>query len=122
MAGVEVGELIQGRTDWTKVIVKKIVPQKHFVRIALSNGERISLTPTHCTTAIRDGEEQAVRASELCVSDFLILRDGHASIKSIEHVEAESHKLSVTCEPEHEFYASESKSVSILVHNVQIPS
>jgi hypothetical protein len=119
---VEVGDYIRGRTDWTKVIVRKVVPQNHFVRITLSNGERISLTPSHATTAIRDGEEQAIRAANLSISDFLILRDGYASIKSLEHIECESHKVSITCEPEHEFYASESKSVSILVHNVQIPS
>jgi hypothetical protein len=119
---VGVGDSIRGRTDWTEVIVKQVVPQNHFVRITLSNGERISLTPSHCTTAIRDGEERAIRAANLSISDFLILRDRYASIKSIEHVEEESHKVSITCEPEHEFYASESKSVSILVHNVQIPS
>jgi hypothetical protein len=119
---VEVGDSIRGRSDWTRVIVKQVVPQNHFVRITLSNGERISLTPSHCTTAIRDGEEQPIRAANLSISDFLILREGYASIKSIEHVEEESHKVSITCEPEHEFYASESKSVSILVHNVQIPS
>jgi hypothetical protein len=102
--------------------MKKIIPQDHFIRITASNGERVTLSPTHGTTVIRDGEEQAARAALLTVADFLITRDGHAAITSIEHVEEPSHKVSITCIPDHEFYCSESESVSILVHNQQLPS
>jgi hypothetical protein len=116
---VEVGELIRGRQDWTGVVCKKVLPQNHFVRVTASNGERVSFTPTHWTTAIRDGVEQSIPAGKLTVSDFLILREGYASIKNIEHVEEESQKVQLSCEPEHEFFCSASKAVSILVHNVQ---
>ena len=87
--------------------------------MTVSTGERISLTPTHCTTAIRDGEEMSIPAGELSLSDFLILRDAYGGIKSLEHIEEESFKVQISCDPEHEFFASESKSVAILVHNVQ---
>lgn len=116
---VEVGESIKGRTEWTEVVGKKVLPQNHFVRVTASNGDRVSFTPTHWTTAIRDGVEQSIPAGKLTVSDFLILREGYASIKFIEHIEEESQKVQLSCEPEHEFYCSESKSASILVHNVQ---
>src|ERR1700678_830780 len=116
---LEIGESILGRTKWTEVIAKKVVPQNHFVRVTVSTGERISLTPTHCPTAIRNGEEMSIPAGELSLSDFLILRDAYGGIKSLEHIEEESFKVQISCDPEHEFFASESKSVSILVHNVQ---
>jgi len=119
---VEVGEFILGRHGWTEVTMKKVLPQDHFVRVTASSGERVTFSPTHGTTIIRDGEEQAVRAANITVADFLITRDGHASVKSIEHIEAQSQKVSITCDPDHEFYASESESVSILVHNTQLPS
>src|SRR3984885_321973 len=116
---LDTGEWILGRTKWTEVIAKKVVPQNHFVRVTVSTGERISLTPTHCTTAIRNGEEMSIPAGELSLSDFLILRNGYGGIKSLEHIEEESFKVQISCDPEHEFFASESKSVAILVHNVQ---
>jgi len=116
---VEIGEFIKGRTDWTEVVGKKVLPQNHFVRVTALTGERVSFTPTHWTTAIRDGEETTVPAGKLTVSDFLITRDGYASIKSIEHVEEESQKVQLSCEPTHEFFCSASKRASILVHNVQ---
>src|ERR1700677_3506665 len=116
---VEVSELIRGRQNWTEVVCKKVLPQNHFVRGTASNGDHISFTPTHLTTAIRDGVEISIPAGKLTVSDFLILRDGYASITTIEHVEEESEKVQLSCEPEHEFFCSESKAASILVHNVQ---
>src|ERR1700723_408053 len=116
---LDTGEWILGRTKWTEVIAKKVVPQNHFVRVTVLTGERISLTPTHCTTAIRNGEEMSIPAGELSLSDFLILRNGYGGIKSLEHIEEESFKVQISCDPEHEFFASESKSVAILVHNVQ---
>jgi hypothetical protein len=115
----EVSELIRGRNDWTEVVHKKVLPQNHFVRVTASSGERVSFTPTHWTTAIRDGVEQSIPAGKLTVSDFLILREGYASIKNIEHVEEEAQKVQLSCEPEHEFFCSASKAASILVHNVQ---
>jgi hypothetical protein len=115
----EVGEFICGRHDWTEVVGKKVLPQNHFVRVTASTGEQVSFTPTHWTTAIRDGEETTVPAGKLTVSDFVITRDGYASIESIEHVEEESQKVQLSCEPTHEFFCSASKLASILVHNVQ---
>ena len=61
----------------------------------------------------------SIPAGELSLSDFLILRDGYGGIKSLERIEEESFKVQISCEPEHEFFASASKLVSILVHNVQ---
>lgn len=62
---VEPGELIRGRKAWTEVIVKKVVRQNHFIKVTASNGESVSFTPTHATTAIRDGEEQSIPAAKL---------------------------------------------------------
>jgi hypothetical protein len=115
----QVGEFICGRNDWTEVVGKKVLPQSHFVRVTTSTGEQVVFTPTHWTTAIRDGEETTIPAGKLTVSDFLITRDGYTSIKSIEHVEEDSQKVQLSCEPEHEFFCSASKLASILVHNVQ---
>jgi hypothetical protein len=114
---VEPGELIRGRKAWTEVVAKKVVCQNHFIKVTASNGESVSFTPTHATTAIRDGVEQSIPAAKLTVADFLITRDAYVSIKSIEHVDEESLKVQLSCHPEHEFFCSESKTVSILVHN-----
>jgi hypothetical protein len=114
---VEVGEFIRGRHDWVEVLIKKIIPHDHFVRVTLSSGESASFTPTHATTAIRDGEEMSIAAGKLSISDFLIVRDGYAAIKNIEHLEEPSVKVSLTVTGTHEFYVSESESVSILSHN-----
>jgi hypothetical protein len=114
---VELGEQILGRRDWIEVVAKKVLAQDHFVQVSLSNAEHVTFTPTHHTTAIRDGVEQSIAAGKLTVSDFLIIRDGYAAITNIQRITEPGLKVSLSCEPEHEFFISESKSVSVLAHN-----
>ena len=45
---IEIGERILGRTLWTEVIAKRVVPQSHFVRATVSTGDESRYTyPLH---------------------------------------------------------------------------
>ncbi|HXO04861.1 MAG TPA: hypothetical protein VN884_04430 [Candidatus Sulfotelmatobacter sp.] len=113
LAECEVGDWIRGRTDWTQIKAKRVLPFDKFVRFTLSNGESVSVTPTHHMTT---ADERSVAAQDIKLSDFLLTTEGVATIRAIEWIEESANKISVTCEPEHEYFAGE-KTPSILVHN-----
>jgi hypothetical protein len=109
---VTVGDFILGRDGWTQVVAHKVVPQNQFIRVTTTSGA-VQITPTHHITTA-DG--RSVDAARVALLDILIAREGYAAIKKIELVETDAHKVVLTCEPEHTFFAGE-VSPAILVSN-----
>lgn len=120
---VQEGEEILGRTDWTKVVRKIVAPNSTWIRLRLDGGEMIDATPTHPFTLLDldTGGDITKRAMDLCMSDMMYIRTGVANLKSIEHIEEDDYKVTLSCEPEHEFYAG-FRSPDILTHNMIIGS
>jgi hypothetical protein len=111
-----VGDFIKGRTDWTEIVAKRVIPFGKFVRITGNKGESVQITPTHRTTVVRGGVESSMAALDVAMSDFLIVADGFDTIRSIEFVEEDARKITITAEPEHEYFAGENHPTT-LVHN-----
>jgi hypothetical protein len=108
----QIGDFIMGRTAWTEIVAMQVLPMDEFVRITVE-GESVSITPTHHTTT---ADERSVAGKDLTLKDYLIRRKGYSKIKTLELVEEEGRKITVTCLPEHEYFAGEVHP-TILVHN-----
>jgi hypothetical protein len=115
----EIGDFIMGRTDWTQIVAKQVLPQNKFIRLVAGNGESVQVTPTHHMTIMRNGVETSIAAKDITLSDFLIVKGGFAVISSLESLLEQASKISITAEPEHEYMAGEINP-TILVHN-QVP-
>jgi hypothetical protein len=115
VGSVKIGEHILGRHDWVEVVMHKVIPQKHFIRLTTTEGS-VQITPTHHITG---ADERSIPAAKITLMDFLIARKGYAQIKKIELIEEDGEKVTISCEPEHTFFAGET-SPSILVSN-QVP-
>lgn len=115
-----VGDWLRGRNGaWTEIVMHKILPQTSFVRVTLCTGDVVVVSPTHPFTLL---DETSRQAQLLCLSDMLWIATGVSNIESIQGVnDPEGHKVSVTCEPEHEFYAGEILP-NVLTHNMINPS
>jgi hypothetical protein len=112
----EVGDYVMGRTDWTQIVSKQVIPQNKFVRIVAGNGESIQVTPTHHMTLMRNGQESSIAAKDITLSDFLIVKGGFAVISSLQFLLEQASKIKIVAQPEHEYMAGES-CPTILVHN-----
>ncbi|HLW83354.1 MAG TPA: Hint domain-containing protein [Candidatus Acidoferrales bacterium] len=113
-----VGDHIRGRENWTQIIRHEVHACETFVRLTLSNGDTVDVTPHHVFTLVDDAP---VRAERLCLGDILMGRYGWLTLKKIEVVIEEGTKVIVTCEPDHEFFASQI-GASVLTHNYNFSS
>jgi hypothetical protein len=57
----------------------------------------------------------------LCLSDVLVGRFGRITLKKIETIVEEGKKVTVSCEPYHQFFAGRSNA-AILTHNYTFSS
>jgi hypothetical protein len=114
----QVGELILGREGWTKIVRHEVRPADTFIRLHLSNEEILDVTPHHIFT-LADGSP--MRAERLCLSDVLVGRFSKLALRKIEAVVEESAKVSVSCEPSHEFFAGR-HAPTVLTHNWSLVS
>ncbi|MHB8526652.1 MAG: Hint domain-containing protein [Candidatus Acidiferrales bacterium] len=115
---LRVGDHIQGRDTWTRVVRHEVHPADTFVRLELSNGDTLDVTPHHVFT-VADGAP--VRAERLCLGDILVGRYNLLTLKRIELIVEEGAKVTMTCEPDHEFFAGKI-AASVLTHNYTFSS
>jgi hypothetical protein len=89
-----------------------------FIRLHFSNAESLDVTPHHIFT-LADGSP--MRAERLCLSDIFNGRFGRVTLKRIEAVVEDGQKVTVSCEPQHEFFAGR-HAATILTHNYTFSS
>src|ERR1700719_301301 len=87
---------------WTRIVRLEIRDADTFIRLHFSNDESLDVTPHHIFT-LSDGSP--MRAERLCLSDILVGRFGRVTLKRIETLAEDSQKVTVSCEPTHQFYA-----------------
>lgn len=112
------GDHIRGRDSWTQVIRHEVHPAETFIRLSLSNGDSLDVTPHHVFTL---ADESPVRADRLCLGDILVGRSGWLTLQKIELVNEEGAKVLVTCEPDHQFFAGRDEAC-VLTHNYNFSS
>ncbi len=112
------GDHIRGRDSWTQVVRHEVHPADTFIRLSLSNGDSLDVTPHHVFTL---ADESPVRADRLCLGDILVECNGWLTLQKIELVNEEGAKVLITCEPEHEFFAGRSDAC-VLTHNYNFSS
>lgn len=112
------GDHIRGRDSWTQVVRHEVHQADTFIRLSLSNGDSLEVTPHHVFTL---ADESPVRADRLCLGDILVGRNGWLTLRRIELVVAEGTKVLITCEPEHEFFAGHTDACA-LTHNYNFSS
>lgn len=115
---LRVGDRILGRDTWTNVVRHEVHPADTFVRLQFSNEDTLDVTPHHVFT-VADGAP--VRAERLCLGDILVGRHHLLTLKRIELIVEEGAKVTMTCEPDHEFYAGKI-AASVLTHNYNLSS
>jgi hypothetical protein len=103
---------------WTRIVRLEVRDADTFIRLDFSNGDSLDVTPHHIFT-LADGSP--MRAERLCLNDIFIGRFGRLTLKRIEVISEESKKVTVTCEPVHQFYAGQ-QSPSVLTHNYNFTS
>jgi hypothetical protein len=103
---------------WTRIVRLEARHADTFIRLHFSNEESLDVTPHHIFT-LADGSP--MRAERLCLSDILVGRFGRVTIRKIEAVLEESQKVTVGCEPTHQFFAGR-HAASILTHNYTFSS
>ena len=89
-----------------------------FIRLHFSNAESLDVTPHHIFT-LADGSP--MRAERLCMCDVLVGRFGLLTLKKIEVVSEPSQKVTVSCEPVHQFFAGR-HAATVLTHNYTFSS
>ncbi|MGH9727495.1 MAG: Hint domain-containing protein [Candidatus Acidiferrales bacterium] len=115
---LRVGDCILGRDTWTHVVRHEVHLADTFVRLGFSNEDTLDVTPHHVFT-VADGAP--VRAERLCLGDILVGRYNLLTLKRIELVVEQGAKITITCEPDHEFYAGKI-AASVLTHNYTFSS
>jgi len=103
---------------WTRIVAIQVREESAFIRLHFSNADSLDVTPHHVFT-FADGSP--MRAERLCLSDILVGRFGRLTLQKIEVVREEGKKVTVSCEPSHEFFAGR-YSASILTHNYTFSS
>ena len=104
--------------SWTRITRLEIRDADTFIRLHFSNAESLDVTPHHIFT-LADGSP--MRAERLCLSDILVGRFGRLTLKRIEAVVEAGEKVSVSCEPAHEFFAGR-HAASVRTHNYTFTS
>jgi hypothetical protein len=103
---------------WTRIVRLEVREADTFIRLHFSNAESLDVTPHHIFT-LADGSP--MRAERLCLSDILIGRFGRITLKRIEAVVEGSQKVTVSCEPMHQFFAGR-HAATVLTHNYTFSS
>lgn len=106
------GDWLLSRDGWTEIKTMRILSQNKFVRVTTELGY-LDITATHHITT---AEEESKAAYILTLSDLLIGQHKLLPIKSIEFIEEEGRKVTLSCEPEHVFFAGD-KHPHTLAHN-----
>ncbi len=119
----KVGELLRcpagaGGESWTRIVRLEVRDADIFIRLHFSNAETLDVTPHHIFT-LADGSP--MRAERLCLSDILVGRFGRLTLRRIEAIAEMSHKVTISCEPNHEFFAGH-HAASVLTHNYTFSS
>jgi len=107
-----------GGETWTRIVRLEVRDADTFIRLHFSNAESLDVTPHHIFT-LADGSP--MRAERLCLCDVLVGRFGRVTLKKIEVLVEESQKVTVGCEPSHQFFAGR-HAASILTHNYTFSS
>lgn len=107
-----------GSESWTRVTRLEVRDADTFIRLHFSNTESLDVTPHHIFT-LADGSP--MRAERLCLSDILVGRFGRLTLKRIEAIAEASQKVSISCEPTHEFFAGY-HAASVRTHNYTFSS
>ncbi|MGH6877282.1 MAG: Hint domain-containing protein, partial [Rhizomicrobium sp.] len=107
-----------GGEAWTRIVRIEPRDADTFIRLHFSNAESLDVTPHHIFT-LADGSP--MRAERLCLCDVLVSRFGRVTLKKIEAVVETSRKVTVSCEPSHEFFAGR-HAAAILTHNYTFSS
>jgi hypothetical protein len=103
---------------WTRLARLEVREADTFIRLHFSNEESLDVTPHHIFT-LADGSP--MRAERLCMSDILVGRFCRLTLRKIEAVCEDSQKVTVSCEPIHQFYAGR-HAASVLTHNYTFSS
>jgi hypothetical protein len=104
--------------SWTRIKLLEVRDADTFIRLHFSNAESLDVTPHHIFT-LADGSP--MRAERLCLSDILVGRFGRITLKRIEAIAEESKKVTVSCEPSHQFFAGR-HAASVVTHNYTFTS
>ena len=107
-----------GSEAWTRIARIEVRDADTFLRLSFSNEESLDVTPHHIFT-LSDGSP--MRAERLCLSDIFVARFGRVTLKRIEVISEEGQKVTVSCEPVHQFFAGR-HTASILTHNYTFSS
>jgi len=103
---------------WTRIERLELRDADTFIRLHFSNDESLDVTPHHIFT-LADGSP--MRAERLCLSDVLMGRFGRITLKKIETIVEEGKKVTVSCEPYHQFFAGRNDA-AVLTHNYTFSS
>jgi len=107
-----------GGEMWTRIERLEIRPAETFIRLHFSNAESLDVTPHHIFT-LADGSP--MRAERLCLADILVGRFGRLTLNRIETIVVDGKKVTVSCEPSHEFFAGR-HAATVLTHNYTFTS
>ena len=107
-----------GSESWTRILDLQVREADTFIRLHFSNAEALDVTPHHIFT-LADGSP--MRAERLCLSDLLVGRFGRLTLSKIEAIVEDGQKVTVSCEPSHQFFAG-SRSPTVLTHNYTFTS
>ena len=103
---------------WTKIVRLEVRDADMWIRLHFSNAETLDVTPHHIFT-LADGSP--MRAERLCVADVFQGRFGRLTLKKIETIAEHGKKVTVSCEPKHQFFAGRF-AASVLTHNYTFSS
>jgi hypothetical protein len=103
---------------WTKIVRLEVRDADTFIRLHFSNAETLDVTPHHIFT-LADGSP--MRAERLCMADVFQGRFGRLTLKKIETIAEDGKKVTVSCEPKHQFFAGRF-AASVLTHNYTFSS
>jgi hypothetical protein len=103
---------------WTRIRHIQVRYADTFIRLHFSNAESLDVTPHHIFT-LADGSP--MRAERLCLSDVLVGRFSNVTLKRIEAIIEPGEKVTVSCEPTHQFFAGRA-GATILTHNYTFSS
>jgi hypothetical protein len=107
-----------GGETWTRIVRIEPRDEDTFIRLHFSNAESLDVTPHHIFT-LADGSP--MRAERLCLCDVLVGRFGRVTLNKIEAIVEPAQKVSVSCEPAHQFFAGR-HTAAILTHNYTFSS
>jgi hypothetical protein len=107
-----------GGESWTRIVRLEVRDADTFIRLHFSNAESLDVTPHHIFT-LADGSP--MRAERLCLCDILVGRFGRLTLKRVEAIVEAGRKVTVSCEPTHEFFAGH-HAATVLTHNYTFSS